>query len=489
VQEIEFGEQAAMLILDEQVMIRPGYLPGLATLESEVSHDRLPVEGTIPRWLSGTLVRNGPAKFEVGDAPLCHWFDGLAMLHRFSFSEGHVSYANRYLRTEAFRASERGDIPFGAFATAPHRSLIGRAKSMIKPSFTDNCNFGVARFGDTHIAMTETPAPVAFDLETLETLDIPYSAPGHHVTAHPHHDPGAGELVASATRFGRHPTYRVFSQTGRDRQRIVAEIPAGEPSYMHSFGLTERHILLTACPFVVNPLQLGLSGRPFIENFRWEPERGTTFFVIDRHSGGLRGSFETRGFFAFHHVNTFERGREVVADLITYDSPSVIDALYMEELRTSAPSEKVHGRLNRFRIDTDGKGVVEEQLCEEMLELPQIDYGARNGKPYRYVYGAAVDTDTGGEPADFLDRIVKVDVKNGRMTPWQEPASYPGEPIFVPSPEPGRDEDDGVLLSVVLDSRGPGSYLLVLDAKSLAELGRAFVPHHIPLGFHGQYFD
>jgi carotenoid cleavage dioxygenase-like enzyme len=123
-----------------------------------------------------------------------------------------------------------------------------------------------------------------------------------------------------------------------------------------------------------------------------------------------------------------------------------------------------------------------------MFELPQIDYAGRNGRPYRYVYGAAVDTDTGGEPADFLDQIVKVDVESGEFTTWHEPAAYPGEPVFVPSPRAGRAEDEGVLLSVVLDVRGPGSYLLVLDARTLEELARARVPHAIPFGFHGQHF-
>ena len=50
-----------------------------------------------------------------------------------------------------------------------------------------------------------------------------------------------------------------------------------------------------------------------------------------------------------------------------------------------------------------------------------------------------------------------------------------------------EDEDDGVLLSVVLDSRTERSFLLVLDARSLEELARAEVPHHIPFGFHGQF--
>jgi beta,beta-carotene 9',10'-dioxygenase len=62
----------------------------------------------------------------------------------------------------------------------------------------------------------------------------------------------------------------------------------------------------------------------------------------------------------------------------------------------------------------------------------------------------------------------------------------PGEPVFVPSPD-ARREDDGVLLSVVLDGRTGSSFLLVLDASSLEELARAEVPHQIPFGFHGQY--
>ena len=44
----------------------------------------------------------GPAKFEVGDKKYNHWFDGLAMLHKFAFAAGRVSYANRYLRSRAY---------------------------------------------------------------------------------------------------------------------------------------------------------------------------------------------------------------------------------------------------------------------------------------------------------------------------------------------------------------------------------------------------
>jgi len=56
----------------------------------------------------------------------------------------------------------------------------------------------------------------------------------------------------------------------------------------------------------------------------------------------------------------------------------------------------------------------------------------------------------------------------------------------VPRPH-ARHEDDGVIMSVVLDGRRRASALVVLDAKSMQEIARASVPHHIPFGFHGLY--
>ena len=49
-------------------------------------------------------------------------------------------------------------------------------------------------------------------------------------------------------------------------------------------------------------------------------------------------------------------------------------------------------------------------------------------------------------------------------------------------------EDDGALLLLVLDHRQERSFLLVLDAATLAEKARAEAPHAIPFHFHGNYF-
>ena len=90
--------------------------PGFRSLPTEY-HDYHPtVEGSIPDWLSGTLIRNGPALFEAGDRRVNHWFDGLAMLRRYAFDDGDLSYSNRFLRTEAYADAQAGRLT-GQFGT------------------------------------------------------------------------------------------------------------------------------------------------------------------------------------------------------------------------------------------------------------------------------------------------------------------------------------------------------------------------------------
>jgi carotenoid cleavage dioxygenase-like enzyme len=100
-------------------------------LESEVSIDDLPIQGKLPQWLTGTLFRNGPAKFQLENQSVNHWFDELAMLHRFSFTNGRVSYTNRFIQSSAFEKSKQeGKITYREFATDPCRSIFRKVSSI-----------------------------------------------------------------------------------------------------------------------------------------------------------------------------------------------------------------------------------------------------------------------------------------------------------------------------------------------------------------------
>ena len=73
-----------------------------AELKEEKSQNALNIEGEIPSWLSGTLIRNGPINVRVNGQKNAHLFDGLSMLHAFSFQEGSVVYTNKFLRSKAY---------------------------------------------------------------------------------------------------------------------------------------------------------------------------------------------------------------------------------------------------------------------------------------------------------------------------------------------------------------------------------------------------
>jgi beta,beta-carotene 9',10'-dioxygenase len=457
---------------------------GFSTLERERVIDELPLSGELPAWLSGSLLRTGPAKFEIGEQRLRHWFDGLAMLHRFTVADGKVSYGNRYLQSRSYRAAkERGKLVYGEFATDPCRSLFKRVQSMFQPGKTlpDNANINVTRLGERFIAMTETPMPVQFDPQTLETAGVqPYEVPGELTTAHPHLERADGGMLNYAAKLGRASSYRFFHVAAEEsKPRAICSLPVKEPSYMHSFGLSERWLVLAEFPLVVNPLALALSGRPYIENYRWKPELGTRFTLVERSTGEAIGGFQSDACFAFHHVNAYDDGDEVVVDLCAYDDAGVIEDLYLDRLR-SGVKPLASAELTRFRLRPLDRSVSRERLSDADLELPRINYGRCNERPYRYVWGNS------NGPTGWIERIVKIDTHDGPAQSWSQPGCFPGEPVFVARPG-AEDEDAGVLLSVVLDAAAETSFLLVLDAADLRELARASVPHHIPFSFHGQF--
>src|SRR5439155_1518487 len=197
---------------------------------------------------------------------------------------------------------------------------------------------------------------------------------------------------------------------------------------------TERYAVLVEFPLKVNPLTLASGKRSFIESYRWQPDQGTRFLVIDRHDGGVKMEGTAEPFFSFHHVNAWEEGDDVVVDLIAYDDPGVIDRLYIDRLR-SDPGQSPN-QLRRYRVTPGSDRVQGEVLLDRSTELPRIDYARVNARPYRVMYACGMRP----EQPDWLNELVKFDVPDRSLRTWSEPGCYPGEPVFVG--RPGRDSED-----------------------------------------------
>lgn len=467
-------------------LAHPTQIP-LQDLNDETVIDHLPVEGVLPIWLEGTLIRNGPAKFHFGTQTISHWFDGLAMLHAFTFGQGKVSYRNKFLRSDAYsQAMEHGSLRFMGFAQDPCKSIFKRLFDYFLPAMTptivQNANVNVMRIAQEYVALTETPLPVRFDPHTLKTLGVLDFQDNMRKndcfeSAHPHHDRVRGEAINYQIDMGAQCLYSVYSvpDNGPAVRKPFFTMKRDKASYMHTFALTKRYVVLVEFPLVLKPIDLLLKSGGYITQFEWEPARNTRFNVIDREHGKLIKTYETEAFFCFHHVNAYEEKDTVVVDLVRYPNPDIV---------YGAPPPDQIRRLERFRIDLKGSSITQSTIAESLLELPRIYYQKYNTSPYRYVYGVGFKY-----PESHKDSIpiIKIDVSNGSKQEWKEAGSLAGEPIFIPRPD-GKGEDDGVLLSVVTNELKGRSFLLVLDAKDLHEVARSEVLHAIPYGLHGMFF-
>lgn len=488
--------------------------PGFQSVEDEYTREVLPVAGTIPDWLSGMLVRNGPGKFDVDGRHLRHWFDGLAMLRKYEFADGAVQYSNRFLRTESYAAALEGRVT-GQFGTDERglSKLRGLLARLGPPEPTDNANVHIARIDDTFVALTEVPRWVEFDPETLETrgefvfrdlLDA------HMITAHLVEDPHRTEHVGHALQFGRTHEYRLFRLPhGTRRREQIASLPTEKPAYVHSIGVSESSVVLVETPLRID-VKRTLS--PFTEGFFdllvWDDDRNTRFVVVDRDTGSVVRDTTTDPFFTFHVVNAYDDGDAVVVDLVEYEDDGIIEAMTMTALEKGGFAEVPPGRLVRYRIPGVGDGshhrkrhhpggVTRQQLYVGGIELPTVRREVVT-RPHRYVYGQATDR-------EGANGLVRVDTRTGTAREWWEPGLYVEEPIPVwrPDDDPGTEsaeegqsnlkpentaESEGVVLVTALDADAERSVLLVFDAATLTERARAPLPQHDPFGFHGRFF-
>ncbi|XP_048211011.1 beta,beta-carotene 15,15'-dioxygenase isoform X3 [Perognathus longimembris pacificus] len=499
------------------------------------------VTGKIPTWLRGTLLRNGPGMHAVGESKYNHWFDGLALLHSFSIRDGEVYYRSKYLRSDTYNANiEANRIVVSEFGTMaypdPCKNIFAKAFSYLShtiPDFTDNCLINIMKCGKDFYATTETNYIRKINphtLETLEKVDYRKYVAINLATAHPHYD-GAGNVLNMGTSIvdkgkTKYVIFKIPASVPEEDQRrgksplkhteVFCSIPSRSllsPSYYHSFGLTDNHVVFLEQPFKLDILKMAtayMRGVSWASCMTFHKEDKTYIHIIDRRTRRpVPTKFYTDAMVVFHHVNAYEEDGCLLFDVIAYQDSSLYQLFYLANLNqdfeensrlTSVPT------LRRFALplhvdknaevgsnliraastratatkEKDDCVYCQPELLYEGLELPQINY-AHNGKPYRYIYAAGVQW------SPIPTKILKYDLLTKSSLKWGEESCWPAEPLFVPAPG-AKDEDDGVILSAIVstDPQKP-PFLLILDAKSFTELARASVAVEMHLDLHGLF--
>ncbi|KAM3868990.1 carotenoid-cleaving dioxygenase, mitochondrial [Diretmus argenteus] len=501
------------------------------------------VQGTIPSWINGNFLRNGPGKFEFGDTHFNHWFDGMSMLHQFNIQNGQVTYKSRFLQSDAYKKnSERDRIMVSEFGTLalpdPCKNFFQRFLSrfeMMQP--TDNANVSFVKYKGDYYVSTETNFMHKVDpgsLESLEKVDWSKFIAVNGATAHPHYDPD-GTVYNMGNSYGpKGALYNIISvppertdakDTLQGAKVLCSIVPQnkGHPSYYHSFAMSENYVVFIEQPIKMDLLKIitgKIRGKNLSEGIYWDPKQETVFHLIDKHTGQVSSvKYHTKAISTFHQINAFEEDGFLMLDMCCSDSGESINNYLIQNLRKSGEAlDEVYSNVcsvypRRFVLPlnvtndtptdqnlntrpssqaTSVKMSKDKVFCQHEdlhgddlhqyggLEFPQINYSRYNTRPYRYFYGCGFIHLVG-------DSLLKMDLRDKSLKVWQQKGFFPSEPIFVPSPD-AMEEDDGVILSVVLTpSQDKGTFLLVLDAKTYEELGRANVPVNMAYGFHGTF--
>ena len=244
--------------------------------------------------------------------------------------------------------------------------------------------------------------PVTLDpIESTNYGEILKEASGPTCASHAAVDPETGELFNYVLKLGRLATYTLFKLTPptiekESSDQVLATITDAPAAYLHSVCLTKKYFI-----FCVWQADYKLNGAavPYYKNLAqafkpWDPNRKTLWYVIDREKGGVVRKFESDPFFAFHHINSYDDGDNVIVDLSTFTTHEIVHTFYLDVLKSSSATSALDPPPLVTRITLEdvsasksvGTAVITSTSVS--LELPAIS-PSKSLLPNKFAYGTS----------------------------------------------------------------------------------------------------
>jgi len=479
------------------------YLDGnFGPVREESTVTELPVTGTLPDFLDGRYLRNGPNPVVDPDPGRYHWFTGTGMVHGLRLEDGAARwYRNRYVRNAA-TAHALGETPkpgpvHANFDFSPNTHVIGHAGR----------TFAIVEGGGYPYELTD-------ELDTVGSCNFDGTLPGAY-TAHPLLDPATGELHAISYYYGWGSKVQ-YTVVGRDgRVRKIVNIDVGGSVMMHSFSLTERSIVIydlpvtfdsgaaagmvpkaVARPFAAiagamqnrptpKALANAINKRATSETtvsfpYAWNDKRPARVGVMDRNDDGRHVRwFDVEPCYVYHPFNAYDDvgsgdggANKIVLDVCRHPRMFATDRRGPNE---GAPT------FDRWTIDLNAGKVIEERLDDRGQEFPRVDERL-TGRRHRYGYSVGFETGVNNTGAVYKHDMVGGGTEQRVFGPGRAADEF----VFVPSSATAA-EDDGVLMGFVYDASTDRSELHVIDAGTLETTATVALPVRVPHGFHGSW--
>ena len=438
------------------------------------------IEGAIPHDIDGIYLRNTENQVHQ---PLGrhHPFDGDGMIHQIDFSGGQASYRNRFVRTRCFEAEQlAGQSLWGGLmdgpkvSTRPGFGAHGRLKDSSSTDVIVHAGKAVSTFYQCGEGYVLDPA-------TLEQAGVAPWVPLDGISAHPKVDDRTGELMFF--NYSKHAPYMHYGVVDRDGKLVTyTPVPLPGPRLPHDMCFSENWSILNDLPVFWDEELL----KRDIHAVRMH-DLPSRFALIPRHGSQADVRwFEAEPTYILHFLNAYEDGDEVVMDGYFQENPMPEPLADMGEhghLMAYLDEQSFRPKLHRWRFNLATGETSEAHLDDRILEFGMFNQ-AYAGRPYRYAYSTTT------RPGWFLfNGFVKHDLETGES--WQltlEEGRYASEAPFAPRVD-AKDEDDGYLVSFIIDENRGTSECVLIDCKRFEEgpVCRIALPHKISSGTHAHW--
>ncbi len=441
------------------------------------------IEGTIPTDIDGVYLRNteNPLHQPLGRY---HPFDGDGMLHQIDIKDGKADYRNRFIRTRGFVAEQivEGSL-WGGIQDAPGTSKrpgFGAHESLKDSSSTDV----VIHNGKAISTFYQCGEAYMLDPETLEQLGTAPWVPLDGVSAHPKTDERTGEMLFF--NYSKHAPYMHYGVLDKDgRQVHYTPVPLPGPRLPHDMIFSENYSILNDFPLFWDGdlLEKGYHAARMHDL----PSR---FAILPRYGSeaDIRW-FEADPTYVLHFLNAYEEGDEIVMDgyfqEVPMPEPLAGQPKGMDRMMAYLDEHSFKSKLHRWRFNLKTGETSEGHLDDRVLEFGVIN-NRYAGRKNRYCYSTTT------KPGWFLfNGFVKHDLETGES--WQitlPEGRYASESPFVPRIG-AKDEDDGYLISFIIDENAGTSECILVDCKKFEEgpVCRIALPHKISSGTHACWAD
>lgn len=452
-------------------------------------HARVPVtvQGTLPDYVRGSFLLNGPARFRRGSVRYRHWLDGDGMVAALHVEHGAAHFTNRFVRSTKFTREQAEQRPvFRTFGTSFPGDELKRGIGLESP-----VNVSVYPFGGALLAFGEQGLPWALDPETLETRGLhTFDGQLNEITpfsAHPKIDHQTGELFNFGVSFSaQNPALNVFRFAADGRLVYRRRLPLPYPSSIHDFAISRRFVVVYVSPLILRMDALMQQGATLMDALSWQPEKGSRMVIASRETGEHVATIDLGGRYCLHLVNAFERadGRLVV-DVVEFEKPLYPEYQVVPDLFT----DTFRGHPVRFVVDPASAAIVDRR---DIAYACSPDFPAHDPEVVACEYDDfwMLGISKAGRPGrKFFDHVVRVNWPTEGTEVYEAPPGryFGGEPCFVP--DPAARAERGVVVCQEFDAARRASTFLVFDAFRIAAgpIATIALPEPIPLLFHSSF--